>query len=101
MSKRVRQTTTTCLVEEALRGYDDFLSIAMLSLYTRRSYNQISAALFHLREHRVVDVVVNPDGTGWWYALPQEDDNRLYTIPETAVGVTKPKRRKRPKPEPI
>jgi hypothetical protein len=52
--------------------------------------------LFHLRKHRVIDVVVEPDGTGWWYALPESDDDRLRVHEETAVGVTKrPHRRKR------
>jgi predicted pyridoxine 5'-phosphate oxidase superfamily flavin-nucleotide-binding protein len=95
MTRRLRQTTTTLLVEEALRGVDDFLSIAMLRLLTGRTRDQIHAALCHLRDHRVVDVVVNPDGTGWWFARPTSDDDRRRVIPETAMGVTKKRGQRR------
>ena len=77
-----KEPTTTALVTEALRATDDFMSYAMLVKATGRNPNQISAACFSLREHRVVDVIVEPDGKAWWYALSPEEDTRIFKIDE-------------------
>ena len=77
-----RETTTTFLVMEALKSKpNDFHSIRQLIALTRRSGSQISAALHHLREHRAVDVVIEVDGTGWWFATP-DLDNRHHVNEE-------------------
>jgi hypothetical protein len=75
--RRNQIPTTVGLVEEALqeRG-EEFTSLPMLVKITGRSSAQVSAALHHLRVHRAVDVVVEKDGTGWWFATP-DFDNRL------------------------
>ena len=79
---KYRETTTTFLVMEALKSKpNDFHSIRQLIAITRRTGSQISAALHHLREHHAVDVVIEVDGTGWWFATP-EQDNRHHSNEE-------------------
>jgi hypothetical protein len=59
---------------------------------TGSNVNQVTAALFHLRKQRVVDVVVETDGTGWWFLTGE--DRRTYTVEErTPEG--KPRRARR------
>lgn len=79
---KIKETSTTTLVLDALRQADDFMDRRMLMAATGRSDNQVSAALFHLRKVKVVDVVVNPDGQGWWFALPPDGDTRIRVIDE-------------------
>lgn len=92
---RIKQTTTTTLVMEALISADDLLSTSMLVERTRRSRNQVSAACYWLWKARAIDVVVNPDGTPWWFALPAIEDRRVKTIEQIVVGIVKPGRRNR------
>jgi len=82
MARSYKEPTTTTLVEEALRARDDFTSTEMLVRSTNRSRNQVSAALHELRKYRVVDVVVDPYGVGWWFALPPEGDTRSRVVAE-------------------
>lgn len=84
--------THTSLIEEYLRGIDDFASLSMIVQATGSTRNQIQAALFNLRHYRAIDVVVNPDGVGWWYALPKEEDTRIYAHSMRAEEL-KPRRR--------
>jgi len=74
---KIRQPTTTSLVLEALRATQEFMSIDMLRRMTER-YNvgDVQAALHHLRKYHAVDVVVEKDGTGWWFATGY--DSRRY-----------------------
>ena len=88
------EPTWTHLVEEVLRGCDDFMDSSMLMKATGGSRNQISAACHSLRAHRVVDVVINADGHGWWFARPKEEDNRLFKQVER-VPEAKPRRPRR------
>ncbi len=90
--KKGTQVTTTTLVEEAFRETDDFLTAADLIQRTGRSMNQVSAALFHLRKHRAIDVMP-VEGRLYWYATPTED-TRSRRIAEYTPA---PKKRK-PKP---
>ena len=82
--KRSQIPTTASLVEEALqeRG-EDFMSLPMLVKITGRSSSQVSAALHHLRVHRAVDVVIEKDGTCWWFPTLHLDTrhhkNQSYT----------------------
>lgn len=85
---RFTETSTVSLVLEALRAADDFLTRAMIRAATKRPDNAIAGALHHLRKCRCVDVVVEPDGVGWWYALPEESDTRSRTHDEHAPHPT-------------
>lgn len=87
--------TWTSLVTEALRAQDDFMSTGMLARATGANKCQLSAALIHLRSHRVIDVVINPDGKAWWFALPPEGDDRHRTFAEIAAEIKKPNRKPR------
>ena len=76
---------------EALRESDDFMSRTMLRMrIPGMNPNQLSAALLSLREYHAVDVIIEPDGVGWWYALPPEEDQRRYHV-EERTPETKPR----------
>lgn len=93
MSGKLKETSTTTLVLETLRNPDsEFMTRQMLQTATGRGDAPVSGALCHLRAHRCVDVVVNPDGTGWWFALPPELDTRKRTVDEHAPKTTGYKR---------
>lgn len=100
MTFRARKTTATTLVVEVLRQRDDFMSKDQLTeaLAGRATRAQISSALLWLRQALVIDVVVDPKGTGWWFAMPPEHDKRLRHLDEMAIherpGARKPRRRK-------
>lgn len=89
-----RDVNTTLLVLEYLRSIDDFASQAQIATAVRRPLNQMSAALHNLRRLREVDVVINPDGTGWWYALPQELSTRMRASGEIMQGITRKRKGK-------
>lgn len=75
MNRADRRPTHTRLVLQALADWQqDFASIRDLMAATGSSYNQVSAALFHLRARHAVDVVVERDGQAWWFATPGDDD---------------------------
>ncbi len=97
MTFRAKRTTATTLIAEVLRIRDDFMTRRMIcmALTGRASPNQVNAALFWLRKAGVVDVIIEADGTGWWYARPQEEDRRSRHHEERAIeGKRKPRRRK-------
>lgn len=74
-NKADKRPTHTRLVLEALVCWpQDFASAHQLMEATGSSYNQISAALFHLRKRHAVDVVIEADGTAWWFATPGDDE---------------------------
>jgi hypothetical protein len=68
----------------------------MLRAATGGSIGQVHAALHHLRKFRAVDVVVENDGRGWWYALPKENDlrERIY---EERIPEDKPRKQRKTK----
>lgn len=89
--KRFTETATTKLVLDALRQSDDFMTARMLMRETGRGHGPVSGALHSLRKYRCVDVIVDPDGVGWWYARPECDDTRTKTADEHApypTGIT-------------
>lgn len=88
---KIRQTCSTTLVLEALRRANDFMTQHQLCLATQRSANQVSAAVIHLLAKRCVGVVIQGKERHW-YALPPEDDARLFTREEYSPHV-KPRRR--------
>lgn len=91
-----KKPTCTRLVVEALRGHDDFMTQRMLMVETDCTSSQVSAVCHTLRKAQVMDVIVNPDGQGWWYALPPEGDTRIRAIDEIQAEIH---RRRKPKPQ--
>lgn len=85
--KQGRIVTTTTLVVEALLLADDFMTARQLALATRRSGNQVWAALLHLRNKHAVGVVIQGEDSrhrpvSYWYAMPEQDDERQFTNDE-------------------
>ena len=89
----IKPPTIVSLVEAELRGAGDFMSVQMLISRTGAHSNQVTAALFSLRGFRVADVVIEKDGTGWWFALPPEQDTRCHKQSGRAPEV-RPRKRK-------
>lgn len=95
MVKVYRMPTWTSLVEEVLRQTDDFMNRQMLLVrVSGMTGNQLDAALYHLRKYRVVDVIIQPDGEGWWFALPPDLDTRMRHVLERKPEVRRRKIRK-------
>lgn len=92
MTGHIKQTTTTLLVLEALQNADDFLTAREIMRITGRESNRVTAALAHLRKHKVVECL-EQDGQLFWY-LTGEDD-RETTREEIVAGYVKPNRRSR------
>lgn len=92
-------TTHTTLVLEYLRKQDDFVTIPQIVAATGSTPNQVRAALHSMRKARAVDVVIEPDGVGWWFATPEEDDQRLRIVEERTPEGT-PRRKRKPKVDP-
>jgi DNA-binding transcriptional regulator GbsR (MarR family) len=93
MTKANKVPTVTSQVMEALTQYDDFLSMDDIVALTGCSKNNVSSALFALRHYKAVDVVIQPDGRGWWFAVPELD---LRTkVLEMRTPEEKPRRRKK------
>jgi len=92
---RPRVPTQCSVVLEVLRKTDDFVNYAMLMQATGYSVMQVSAACHNLRKHNAIGVEVAPDGTGWWYALPPEYDNRTYVLKGVVDGIERPNRKPR------
>ena len=90
--KRHTVPTTTHLLELAL-NQDDFKSVSMLAKEIGREPHHVQCTLIYLRHMHVADVVINPDGTGWWYRLPPENDLRIRTFEERPEETAPRKRR--------
>lgn len=86
-----RIVTTTTLVMEALKVADDLLTVRQLVNTTGRKYNQVLAALIHLRAHRVVDVVVQQEVSHWF--LTGEDTRHHHN--DEYLEHIKPRRKSR------
>ena len=79
---RTKHPTHAHLILTALAHLpQDFASTQDLINATGSSYNQATAALFHLRKRGAIDVVIEHDGTAWWFATPGSDD-RTRTLEE-------------------
>lgn len=98
MAFRPKKQTVISLVLAALRESDDFMNQqALREKLPNVSRNAISAALYSLRKYRAIDVVVEVDGTGFWFALPEISDQRQRTVDEIVEGIhrnRKPKAKK-------
>lgn len=89
-------THTTRIYELLQAGVQDFWRLDQLTAETGANLNQVWAALVHLRKHQAVDVVIEADGTGWWFATPHLDQ-RTKRVDERIVeepGSRKPRRAK-------
>lgn len=70
--RKDKRPTHTSLVVDALRTWPgDLATIWELTHATGSTYNQVSAAVSHLKKHRVIDSISDDTGT-WWY-LTHED----------------------------
>lgn len=90
--------TFTLLVQRALEGADDFLTLAQLKASVPDlNSNRATASLAHLYKRRVVGFMVE-DGVTYWYATP-DTDTRAFFIEEKVreePGTRKPRRTVRP-----
>jgi hypothetical protein len=66
-------THTYRVYQALLNTQQDFMNVAQLVKATGSNFNQVSAALFSLRKFQAVDVVIENDGVGWWFATPETD----------------------------
>lgn len=87
-----RTANKTLQVLRFLRGREDFFTIPQIGQELQITTNQASAALYNLRRTRCVDVVIEPDGTGWWFALPPEMDAHKRPSPEEVLDGIKRQR---------
>lgn len=92
---RYKEQTCTSKVEDYLRGLDDFANQRQIVQATGCNSNQVSAAVFELRKYRVIDVVIEADGVGWWYALSKDNDQRSKTVRERTPE-TNPRKQRQP-----
>jgi hypothetical protein len=93
-----KEPTATTLVLTALRAVDDFMDRRMLRVALPGvKHDQIGAALIHLRKHHAVDVVIEHDGVGWWYAAAPANDNRSRVV-DLRTPETRPRHYRRQKP---
>jgi hypothetical protein len=79
--KKYKQPTWTTLTLELLKGRDDLMTVRQVAKEIGATLDQARASLIHLRKYRAVEVVVEPDGTAWWLATP-ENDNRCKHLDE-------------------
>jgi hypothetical protein len=91
--RKPRQTTTTTLVLEARRKADDFMTVRQLVDVTKRTGNQVSAALHCMRKYSAVDCLAS-GGHLYWYAQPPESDTRNWTREEVTPELRPRKPRK-------
>lgn len=91
---KVKVPTCTSTVERLLRELDDFATREDIIALTGETPNRVSAALHHLRKYKVVDVIIQPDGRGWWYILPTISDQR-NVVREEITPESRPRRPRR------
>ena len=89
---KLKQETWTNKVLRILVDADDFMNYAMLCKATGANLNQISASCLHMLKRRAVDVVIDKDGVGWWYATP-DTDNRTRARREQIPSKTRKPRK--------
>jgi len=75
--------TWTFRVLKALRAADDFQSVAQIREATGGSSNQITAALWHLKNKASAVDSVESGGSLWWFVTGE--DKRPVTRDERAV----------------
>jgi len=90
--KKNQEPTCTSLVMDELCGAADFRSMPQLCEATRLSTARVSAALYHLRQHKSVEFISDASGT-WWFATPESDD-RCRCVDKRAPEIKPRKPRK-------
>lgn len=90
---RLEPTHTSKVMDALAHAPEDFMTAHQLVLATGSNHNQVSAALHSLRRHGAVDVVVEADGRGWWFATPGTDSRTR--ILELRAPEDKPRRRRK------
>ena len=93
---KVKMTTTTTLVMEALQRADDFLTVHQLCQVTGRSNNRVTAALHSLKGYQAIEAM-DVGGRLYWYATPKAD-TRVRTVEEKVEEVKPRKSRRARKP---
>lgn len=76
-----RKPTRTSRMEETLRLADDFLSAKEIQAKLEAKKNQVFAALWHLRDCKVVDSIES-GGKLFWFYKGHEEDPRCRTVEE-------------------
>lgn len=89
-----KEITHTTRVLEALIRADDFRTTRQLKALTGGDYNQIGAALSHLKKHRAADCLTC-EGELWWFATPESDDRSRHVDERVLESVPRRTRRKR------
>ena len=92
--RKLKVPTCTFTVENMLRELDDFATREDIIALTGESPNRVSAALHHLRKYKVIDVIIQPDGRGWWFVLPEISDQRSV-VKEEITPETRPRKPRR------
>ena len=92
MTGRLKRTTYTTLVADALLRSDDFMTARQLMAVTGLGCCAVSAALHHLRGHKAVECMES-EGQLWWYLTLQDDRSRVVNerTPESRPRRRKPK----------
>lgn len=90
---RYKQISYTTRILEVI-PQDDFINGAQIRARCPVSLNQLSATLHFLRKHQAIDVVIDKDGVGWWFATPKLDQ-RYRIITEHKPAITGEARKKR------
>lgn len=104
MVRKLKQETCVFRVFEALKARDDFMNAAMVQEAAGTNLNQTLASLHHLRKYRAVDVIIDRDGIGWWYATPDTDTRtftRLEITPEAEPRRARKSTARGPRPKAI
>lgn len=98
MTKRLKKTTNTTLVLEALIRADDFLTSKMLSDSIGITPGSVNVAVHSLQSFKAVECVEG-NGKLWWFATP-ENDTRTKHIHERTPE-SRPRRPKKTKLAPM
>lgn len=96
MIRKLKQTTSTTIVEGYLTKANDYVTAAQVRAHTHLDANHVSAALYHLKKFRAAECFES-GGTLWWFATPQTD-TRTKTITERTPE-SKPRRSRKTKKE--
>jgi hypothetical protein len=94
---RDKQPTYTSLAEEAMRLWDDFVSLEDLKELTGFDTSHASACLYHLKKFGAADCVEGPDGKLWWFLTGT--DRRSFVVEEKARA-DKPRRPRKTRAKP-
>lgn len=92
--RKLKEPTSTSIVEETLRTLDDFVTAPQLRDLTGLDTCHLSASLCHLRKYSAADCI-DADGQLYWYATPDTDVRTKVLLERTPES--KPRRTRRTK----